>query len=112
MKNVSEFGNILGEVIQIVDDIDDIIDKRGGIDNATGKWGMPVAFLFESKSDAEKEELYPLLESFENNPPKRYKSFAGWEDRCDKLNVNQLAVVAWVQNPETKEILQSQYFEL
>ena len=66
-KNVSEFGNILGEVIQIVDEIDDIIDNRGGIDNATGKWGMPVAFLFESKSDAEKEELYPLLESAVTN---------------------------------------------
>jgi len=52
------------------------------------------------------------LNDFENKPPKRYKSFTGWDERCDKLNVNQLAIVAWVQNPETKEILQSQYLEL
>ncbi len=52
------------------------------------------------------------LNDFESNPPKRYRTFAGWNERKENLNLEQLAVVAWIQNSETKEILQSQYYEI
>ncbi len=52
------------------------------------------------------------LTDFEKSPPRRFRNFAGWKDRKDNLNIEQLALIAWVQNPETKEILQSQYSEL
>jgi Flp pilus assembly protein TadD len=52
------------------------------------------------------------LSDFESNPPKRFRNFAGWKERKEKINPEQLAVVAWIQNNDSKEILQSKYFEL
>jgi thiol-disulfide isomerase/thioredoxin len=52
------------------------------------------------------------LSRFEKNPPKRFRNFAGWNERKVNLNLEEMAIVAWVQNPETKEILQSQYSDL
>ena len=51
------------------------------------------------------------LSDFANDPPKRFRNFAGWKETKEKINPEQLVVVAWIQNPETKEILQSQYSE-
>ena len=58
------------------------------------------------------ERQLEYLKEFENNPPKRHRNFAGWKETKDKLNPDNLAIVAWVQNSETKEIIQSQYIEL
>ena len=52
------------------------------------------------------------LSDFENTPPKRFRNFAGWNERKEKINPDQLAVVAWIQDNDTKEIIQSQYFEI
>jgi len=52
------------------------------------------------------------LSDFEKNPPSRYRKFAGWKNRCEEINASELAVIAWIQNPETKEILHSQYIDL
>jgi tetratricopeptide (TPR) repeat protein len=45
--------------------------------------------------------------SWRNNQP-----VPQWKKRTDKLDRNNLAVVAWVQNNKTKEILQSIYLDL
>lgn len=52
------------------------------------------------------------LADFVENPPKRHKNFAGWNDTKDQLNQEQLAIVAWVHDVDSKEILQSGYIDL
>jgi len=41
-----------------------------------------------------------------------YVKFTGWRSRTDKINRNNLAVVAWVQDNSTKKILQSFYVDV
>ncbi len=38
--------------------------------------------------------------------------FTGWRAKTDKIDSNNLAIVAWVQNNSTKEILQSYYIDV
>ncbi len=52
------------------------------------------------------------------NAPEKYPSwrrgvpFTGWKQKPDKLNKNNLAVVAWVQNNQSKEVLQALYLNV
>ncbi len=52
------------------------------------------------------------------NAPEKYPSwrqgvpFTGWRQKPDKLNKNNLAVVAWVQNNQNKEVLQTLYLNV
>ena len=64
-----------------------------------------------SLTDIEERQA-EYLKEFENNPPKRFRNFAGWKETKEKLNPDNLAIIVWVQNSETKEILQSKYAEL
>jgi hypothetical protein len=41
--------------------------------------------------------------------PKSRKTFSGWKARPEHLDRTNLAVVAWVQDMHTKEVLQSAY---
>ncbi len=38
--------------------------------------------------------------------------FQGWNERTDKINRNNLAVAAWIQNNSTKDVLQSFYADV
>jgi tetratricopeptide (TPR) repeat protein len=44
--------------------------------------------------------------------PKRRTTFAGWRARPDQLDRSDLAIVAWVQDPNTKEVLQAAYQDI
>ncbi len=40
------------------------------------------------------------------------RPFSGWHTRPEKLNRSNLAIVSWVQDMQTKEVLQSVYYDL
>ena len=42
----------------------------------------------------------------------RAGSFNGWKERTDKINPKNLAVAIWIQDNNTKEILQSYYTDV
>lgn len=57
------------------------------------------------------------LTKYLNDPTKdpswrRGVPFTGWKQRTDKLNMDNLAVVAWVQNNESKKVLQAYYMDV
>ncbi|MFZ0429573.1 MAG: tetratricopeptide repeat protein [Acidobacteriota bacterium] len=56
--------------------------------------------------------LGTYLDDFEKNPPERYKGFGGFREKPIALNAGNLAVVVWVENRDTKTILQSVYLPL
>ena len=62
-------------------------------------------------------EIQNGLTEYLDNPTK-YPSwrasvpFTGWKEKTDKLNMNNLAIVAWVQNNNSKEVLQSFYLDV
>ncbi|MBI9045782.1 MAG: polyprenyl synthetase family protein [Anaerolineaceae bacterium] len=43
---LTQYGHNIGLIIQISDDIEGIMSKRGGDDLAAGKWGLPAAYTF------------------------------------------------------------------
>ncbi len=62
-------------------------------------------------------EIENELTKYLDNPtqyPSWRKSvpFTGWKEKTDKLNKNNLAVVAWVQNNNSKEVLQAYYLDV
>lgn len=62
-------------------------------------------------------EIENELTQYLDNPTKypswrKSVSFTGWKEKTDKLNKNNLAVVAWVQNNNSKEVLQSFYMDV
>ena len=62
-------------------------------------------------------EIENELTQYLDNPTK-YPSwrasvpFTGWKEKTDKLDKNNLAVVAWIQNNNSKEVLQSFYMNV
>src|ERR1035437_1389113 len=57
------------------------------------------------------------LKSYLDNPSKHpsWRNSFGpptWKARTDKLNRNNLAVVAWIQNPDTREIINSVFLDI
>jgi tetratricopeptide (TPR) repeat protein len=57
------------------------------------------------------------LKNYLDNPTKHpsWRQAFGppmWKARTDKLNRDNLAVVAWIQNPETREIINSVYLDI
>lgn len=44
--------------------------------------------------------------------PQRLQNFPGWKARPEKLSRENLAIVAWIQNPRTKEVLQANYVDV
>ncbi len=57
--------------------------------------------------------LTAYLNAPQNDPSWRPNArFTGWRQRTDKINRNNLAVVVWLQNNDTKEIIQSYYMDV
>jgi hypothetical protein len=81
--------------------------------------GIPVIFK-DGKSTIDQtinlqnvnDSLIKYLDDFAKNPPERYKNFPGWNVRPDHPDPLNLAVVAWIQGADSKEIFQAGYQEL
>jgi tetratricopeptide (TPR) repeat protein len=56
--------------------------------------------------------LADYLSGFEANPPERYKGFGGFREKPVRIDRSQLGAVVWVQETESKQVLQAAYFEL
>jgi tetratricopeptide (TPR) repeat protein len=79
----------------------------------------PVVFsegksLIEHKIDLREVNagLKKYLDDFTQNPPERFKNFPGWNVRPEQLDPHDLAVVAWIQAEESREVYQAGYAEL
>lgn len=61
-------------------------------------------------------EVETGIKTYLDDPTKdkswRAGSFGGWKERADTINPTNLAVVAWIQDNETKEVLQSFYTDV
>ena len=84
--------------------------KDGKSFNLKNKLGVSTADI--SLKDLEKE-LSDYLSA-----PDKYghwrlgPNYKGWRERTDKVNSNNLAVVVWLQNTSTKEVLQSHFIDV
>jgi hypothetical protein len=85
---------------------------------AGGSEGTSVAFKgsrqkFTQKIDLREveTEIQKLLDDprGQNSWPKRLKNFNGWRARPEKIDRANLAVIAWVQDTKTHEVLQAAY---
>jgi hypothetical protein len=49
------------------------------------------------------------LDTVSHHPSWRpsFANFPGWKTRPDTIDPSNIAVVAWIQNPESKEVLQA-----
>ncbi len=85
-----------------------------------GAYGLPIKLNKESENFNESinvEKVEKSLTDYLDNPTKypswrRNLRFTGWREKPDKINRNNLAVVAWVQNNESKQILQAIYLNV
>ena len=57
-------------------------------------------------------EIRQYLDDFTKHPPERHRTFKGWATRPEKLNRDNLAVICWLQNTVSKEILQAVYKDI
>ncbi|MBI9045562.1 MAG: polyprenyl synthetase family protein [Anaerolineaceae bacterium] len=60
LESLTEYGNILGVIIQIADDLDGILNNQGGSDIVAGKWGLPAIYSYNS--DFKSQELKSYME--------------------------------------------------
>ncbi len=89
-------------------------------DLLNGAKGNPLTFNNDSESLSESFDLAGIgknISSYLDDPTKdsswrRGLPFSGWKQRTDKIDRNNLAVVVWVQNDETKDVLQSFYVDV
>ncbi len=85
-----------------------------------GAEGMPLKLVNGSEIVSDTLDLTKIengLTKYLDNPTsypswRRSVTFTGWKEKTDKLNKNNLAVVAWVQNNSTKKVLQSYYIDV
>jgi len=85
-----------------------------------GSDGVPLKLRNGSEIVADTLNLTEIeneLTKYLNDPTKypswrRSTPFTGWKERTDKLNKNNLAVVAWVQDNNSKEVMQSYYLDV
>lgn len=59
-------------------------------------------------------ELQNYLDNVTKHPSWRpsFTNFPGWKTRPDRINPSNIAIVAWIQDPESKEVLQSFYCDV
>ncbi|MEJ2079403.1 MAG: hypothetical protein P8Z74_15590 [Acidobacteriota bacterium] len=71
------------------------------------------AFLdYSIHVDQVEQHLASYLDEFEKNPPERYKGFGGFRVKPIDLDPDDLAIVVWVENRQTKAVLQASYVGL
>ena len=79
------------------------LNFKNGIDN------LDVSF---DLNKIEKDLTNYLDDPTKDPSWRRGVPFSGWKQKTDKLNRNNLAVVAWVQNNDSKEVLQAFYLDV
>ncbi len=59
-------------------------------------------------------ELQNYLDNVAKHPSWRssFANFPGWKTRPDRINPSNVAIVAWIQDPESREVLQSFYCDV
>jgi thiol-disulfide isomerase/thioredoxin len=65
--------------------------------------------------DSLKSKIKAYLTNPKNDPSWRLQDFSGWRNDTEVLsaiNEKNLAVVAWLQDPKTKEVLQAYYMDI
>lgn len=90
-----------------------VVRNVSGVDEA-GATLVDGAALFERALNLERvtEELRSYLDDFAKNPPERYKGFGGFRAKPVTIDPENLGVVVWVEDRESKVILQSEYIGL
>lgn len=59
------------------------------------------------------QQLNRYLDDFVKKPPQRHKNFSGWGgNRPDVVDSTKLAIIAWLQEPGNKHVLQAVYKSL
>ena len=81
--------------------------------------GIPVKFEnsepgISRRIDLDKVEsdLKQYLDLFESDPPQRFRNFQGWKARPENLDDNNLAIVAWLQDEQSREVYQAVYTDI
>ncbi len=85
-----------------------------------GAEGIPISLEKMNEKFSETfnvDKIEKNLSAYLDDPTKdaswrRGVPFKGWNQRTDKINRNNLAVAAWVQDNETKNVLQSFYIDV
>ncbi len=84
---------------------------RDLITASEGDPAKPGAQVYQANIANIRAEIAKYLADFVAEPPARFKGFGGWNTKPEVLKPGNLAVVAWLQNPQTKEIVQSLVIE-
>lgn len=74
--------------------------------------GTTAQAAFQLNLNEVEKGLAEYLSGFEANPPERYRGFEGFREKPIRLDRSQLAAVVWVQETESRQVLQAAYFEL
>ena len=85
-----------------------------------GADGSPIEFKKGAENFSESfnvNEIEKNISTYLDDPTKdsswrKGLPFSGWNQRTDKIDRKNLAVVAWVQNNNTKSVLQSYYVDV
>ncbi len=85
-----------------------------------GADGIPLSIDKKSEDISESfnvDEIEKNLSAYLDDPTKDASwrqgvPFKGWNQRTDKIDRNNLAVAAWIQNNNTKDVLQSFYVDV
>lgn len=75
-----------------------------------GNNSMKVSKYMELK--AVEADLSAYLDEFAEKNTSRFRSSDGWRARPEKLNRDNLAIVAWVQDGQSKEVFQAFYIDV
>ena len=88
----------------------DMVDRIGGKIIKRNKKSVSYAVSVDLN------EVRKGISNYLDDPTKdeswRGGSFGGWRERTDKIDPSNLAIVAWVQNTITNEVLQSFYVDV
>jgi len=57
-------------------------------------------------------EIKQYLDNFTQDPPERHRTFKGWATRPERLDRNNLAIVSWLQDQDSKDVLQAVYVDI
>ncbi len=85
----------------------------------TGAEGIALSFKngkaehnLKLKLETVESRIKKYLDDFEKQPPRRYRGFAGFRARPEKLDRKNLALVLWIQDAESREVYQTVFEDL
>jgi len=79
--------------------------------------GSPVQFGASINRKIDVAEVEKTLKAYLDDPTndpswRPWLQFTGWRARTDEIDENNLAIIAWVQDAETKSVLQAYYLDV